>query len=245
MNEGRQEGSYEDEKEDKRTLQDLACQLCDDVEQEDQQEEGTEAVHPKAIWKPIRPTVKEVEEHNLTHLPFRNWCIFCVKGKAKDDPHRRKIKQDEEQDIPIISIDYMFMESREARLRRKEINKSRAESEEEEDKGMPILVLKDSRTKVALARVVPKKGRDQYAIERLQKDIANLGYKKLILKSDNEVAIVALKQAVKRERDQDIILEESPEYDSMGNGEVERQIQEVQGQIRAAKQTSKPTAKIE
>ena len=92
----------------------------------------------------------------MTHSPVRNWCIFCVKGKAKDDPHRRKIKQDEEQDIPIISIDYMFMESREARLRRKEINKRRAESEEEEVKGMPILVLKDSRTKVALARVVPK-----------------------------------------------------------------------------------------
>ena len=55
------------------------------------------------------------------------------------------------------------------------------------------------------------------------------------MKSDNEVAIIALKQAVKRERDQDIILEESPEYDSMGNGEVERQTQEVQGQIRAIK----------
>ena len=145
------------EREDERTLADLACQLCDDQEQEDQQEEGAEAVQPKAIWKPIRPTVKEVEEHNLTHLPFRNWCIFCVKGKAKDDPDRRKIKQDEEQDIPIVSVDYMFMESREARMRRKEINKRRAQNEEEEeDKGMPILVLKDSRTKVALARVVPK-----------------------------------------------------------------------------------------
>jgi hypothetical protein len=107
------------EREDERTLADLACQLCDDQEQEDQQEEGAEAVQPKALWKPIRPTVKEVEEHNLTHLPFRNWCIFCVKGKAKDDPHRRTIKQDEEQDTPIVSIDYMFMESREARLKRK------------------------------------------------------------------------------------------------------------------------------
>ena len=66
----------------------------------------------------MRPTVKEVEEHNLTHLPFRNWCIFCVKGKAKDDPHKRKIKEDENQDIPIVSIDYMFMESRGSRLRR-------------------------------------------------------------------------------------------------------------------------------
>ena len=38
-----------------------------------------------------------------------------------------------------------------------------------------MLVIKDSRSKVALARVVPKKGRDQYAIERLHKDIANFG----------------------------------------------------------------------
>ena len=62
-----------------------------------------------------------------------------------------------------------------------------------------------------------------------------LGYKQMILKSDNEASIIALKEPIKRGRDQDIILEESPEYDSMGNGEVERQIQEVQGQIRTIK----------
>ena len=126
------------EREEERTLADLACQICDDQEHEGQQEEEGEAVQPKAIWTPKRPTVKEVEEHNLTHLPFRNWCIFCVKGKAKDDPHRRKIKQDEEQDIRIVSIDYMFMESREARLRRKGINKRRAESEEGKIKECPF-----------------------------------------------------------------------------------------------------------
>ena len=124
-------------------------------------------------------------------------------------PRRRRVKQDEEQEVPIVSIDYMFMESREARVKRKELNRRRAEIEDEEDKGMPILVLKDSRSKLALARVVPKKGRDQYAIERLQKDIANLGFIEMISKSDNEPAIIALKEAVKRERDQDIILEES------------------------------------
>ena len=100
---------------------------------------------------------------------------------------------------------------------------------------MPILAIKDRKTGMMQSRVVPAKGNDKYAIKRLVKDIELLGYKKIILKSDNEVAIMALKQAVKRERDQDIILEESPEYDSMGNGEVERQIQEVQGQIRTVK----------
>jgi hypothetical protein len=94
---------------DDLTLEDLSCKPCDEEE----------ADKPKQIWKPLKPTVKEVEEHNLTHLPFRNWCIFCVKGKAKDDPHKRRIKQDEEQEIPIVSIDYMFMESRESRIKRK------------------------------------------------------------------------------------------------------------------------------
>ena len=37
------------EREDERTLADLACQLCDDQEQEDQQEEGAEAVQPKTL----------------------------------------------------------------------------------------------------------------------------------------------------------------------------------------------------
>ena len=94
---------------DEFTLEDLACKPCDEEE----------ADKPKQIWKPLKPTVKEVEEHNLTHLPSRNWCIVCVKGKAKDDPHKRNIKQDEEQEIPIVSIDYMFMESMEARVKAK------------------------------------------------------------------------------------------------------------------------------
>ena len=27
------------------------------------------------------PSAKEVEEHNLTHLPFRDWCAFCIQGR--------------------------------------------------------------------------------------------------------------------------------------------------------------------
>ena len=30
-----------------------------------------------------RPSQHDVDIHNLTHLPFRNWCPHCVKGKAK------------------------------------------------------------------------------------------------------------------------------------------------------------------
>lgn len=40
------------------------------------------------------PTEQEVEEHNLTHLPYRSWCAHCVRGRGEANPHRR-IQRDE------------------------------------------------------------------------------------------------------------------------------------------------------
>ena len=54
-------------------------------------EEWEEAINEAQLAKikriPLLPTQKETEEHCTTHVPFRNWCEFCVHGKAKDDPH--------------------------------------------------------------------------------------------------------------------------------------------------------------
>ena len=44
-----------------------------------------------------------------------------------------------------------------------------------------------------------------------------------------------MKDAVKSEARVDIVMEESPEYESKSNGEVERAIQMIQGQFRAMK----------
>ena len=35
-------------------------------------EEGTQA---KAMRQPYQPTQKEIEDHELTHIPFRDWCV--------------------------------------------------------------------------------------------------------------------------------------------------------------------------
>ena len=48
---------------------------------------------------------------------------------------------------PVVSIDYMFMHDNQA---------------EGEERGMPIMVIKDGRTKVIRARVVPQKGNHAY-----------------------------------------------------------------------------------
>ena len=50
--------------------------------------------------------------------------------------------------------------------------------------------------------------------------------------SDQERAIGALKHAVKNERPEDIMMEESPVGESQSNGIIERAIQEVEAQVR-------------
>ena len=38
---------------------------------------------------PREPTRQEIDEHNITRLPFRYWCACCITAKAKHWPHRR------------------------------------------------------------------------------------------------------------------------------------------------------------
>ena len=68
-------------------------------------EEGQEANVPRHGF---RPTPEEVEKHNATHIPFRNWCPYCVAGKAKTEPHKQSelCKPD---GVNVVSMDYAFM----------------------------------------------------------------------------------------------------------------------------------------
>ena len=177
--------------------------------------EEEEGVKPMVKNTEPQPSRKEIEEHMLTHIPFRSWCPHCVRGKARAKYHKG-VKG--EKHVPVISADYMYMESKES-----------------EDKGMPILVVKDRDSGWISARVVPKKGKHVYAIKEMSKLIDWMGYRRIIIKTDQEPAIMDLKECVKNERPEEIMFEESPAYDSRANGEVERAIQTVQGQLRAVK----------
>ena len=49
------------------------------------EEEEARAVNAPPI--PCTPSLKEVLEHRLTHLPYRSWCPHCVRGKGRNDRH--------------------------------------------------------------------------------------------------------------------------------------------------------------
>ena len=91
-----------------------------------------------------KPSIKEIEEHDRTHIPFRSWCKHCVFGKGQSHPHYKKEK--EESGIPCISWDYMYMKG----------DGSKYEEEEVRNE-MPIVVCKDSASKAEGAFVVPEK----------------------------------------------------------------------------------------
>ncbi len=60
----------------------------------------------------------------------------------------------------LISPDYMYMHS---------------EEEKEEEKGMPIVVVKDNKTKMVMATVVPSKGVQEHAVEVVRKFVEQFG----------------------------------------------------------------------
>ena len=69
---------------------------------------GEEEIRPVAGQSRVyQPSKDEWDEHMRTHLPFRKWCPFCVKGRSKNSPHAGIIKSDEDlaKEVPVISID--------------------------------------------------------------------------------------------------------------------------------------------
>ena len=90
---------------------------------------------------------------------------------------------------------------------------------------------------------MPQKGGNEYAIKVISGIIESLGHSKLTLKFDQEPALLSLKDAVKSETRINLVLEESPEYESKSNGEVEKAIQMIQGQIRTMKGRLEPRYK--
>ena len=198
-------------------------------ESADEDFECQECNEPRILPDPGQPTQKQMEDHRIDHLPFRSWCPECVAARATGEQH---IARKEEKLISTFSMDYLYL------------TKSRVVEREDllagEEVEMKVLVAKDSKSKIIFAHAVVTKGADEdgYAVTRLVEDIAWLGHTKLILKSDNEPAILkVLKDALKTARVdiaelEQIRDEQAVKYDSKSNGDVENAVKQVATQFR-------------
>ena len=57
-----------------------------------------------------KPSAKEREEHEKSHIPFRRWCEVCVMGTSKSASHKSSDKEEKS-----ISYDYAVPKSKEGK----------------------------------------------------------------------------------------------------------------------------------
>ena len=74
-------------------------ELHEDMQDDDRERKGVVAQGERArpLPQPRLPSRQEVQEHELTHIPYRSWCVHCVRGAGRSDAHRRRARQDEEE----------------------------------------------------------------------------------------------------------------------------------------------------
>ena len=210
--------------------EDAPPELVDEGPDEDF--ECQECVAPRILPDPGLPTQKQLDDHRIDHLPFRSWCPECVAGRATGEQH---IARKEEKQISTFSMDYLYLTK--SRVVERE---ALLEGEEVE---LKVLVAKDSKTKTIFAHAVVEKGADEegYAVTRIVEDIAWLGHTKLILKSDNEPAILkVLKDSLQTARVEiqeleQIRDEQAVKYDSKTNGDAENAVKQVTKLLRTLK----------
>ena len=62
--------------------QDVGRALADEAPRE-------EALPAKGVRGPVAPSRAEREEHDRTHIPYRDWCECCVRGRGQEDAHKQ------------------------------------------------------------------------------------------------------------------------------------------------------------
>ena len=76
----------------------------EEPEDDEQEEEGRS---PEALATPEGPSNREREEHNLTHIPYRDWCEHCVRARARKRAHRRRKQELKKEELKRVTRTYM------------------------------------------------------------------------------------------------------------------------------------------
>ena len=192
-------------------------------------EEDVEAQAPRAAKAPNKPSQREIDEHDLTHCPYRAWCEACVRGQAKDDCHMTITGPDAESSVTRVCIDYCFL------TEKVKAQENEHTQEVKANVSMTILVMLETMCRSIWAYVVEHKGSDSWLTEQIVDDLETIGLanERIVIKADQETAITDLQRSVAMLRKQyGSALEQSRVGDSNSNGRIERAIQDLKGLVR-------------
>ena len=179
--------------------------------------------------QPRLPSRRKVQEHELTHIPCRRWCVHCVRGAGRSDAHRRRARQDEEereQHMTTWSIDYAFMIDNGDLCTKEEMERVGWDKTKD-----TVLVSEDLARRNPCTSYLGK--RKRRPVERSRTISKNLDTVLLFVSSrDPEPAIVDVERAVIAKRgNAPTILVNSSARDSQSNGRVENAIKKVRNMV--------------
>ena len=176
---------------------------------------------PAARTRPavVKPSQRVVDEHNLTYIPYQDWCRTSVANRAVDDPHRSQPDVEAGSGMSQVHFDYGFFRSR------------------PHTPVVPFLVGVCRDTGMRLALVVrDRHGRHPETLQAVEQCLREMGHHgPLCLRSDGESALQDLLNGIALRRTSRTIVEKSPRGDSQANGRAERSIRSVEELTRVLK----------
>ena len=129
--------------EEKGGSESLMCSPCRPEEDKGKEEEANEeeSRRLRIPRRPTAPTKDDIEQHEITHFPPRDWCQHCVAGYGISNQHRSSKESDEDKLGITVGMEYCFMHDG-----------------ERETGVSPILIMFDERRKALWVLPVESKG---------------------------------------------------------------------------------------
>ena len=170
--------------------------------------------------EPLVPTAAQISAHNISHLPYRSWCPYCVAARRPNSRHGRSQTEDQKS-LPLLVADYCFMK------------------DNDDQEITTVLVARLYPAKAILATACPSKGVDDHVIARVAAFVKDSGYTKLIYRSDQEPSLRALLEESFKKASADRLVQAVPEASSVGesqsNGRAESSVLRIQDLVRTYK----------
>ena len=151
----------------------------------------------------------------------RSWCAHCVRGRWRNDPHMTGGGRRGPRDHPHLAIDYGFL------------NASNPDDPADQESNP------EAKCGLTLAMAVPGKGdAAPWIAKRVADWLDSCGSQTVTLKCDNEAAILALAQEIRRLRREGSIttFEHPDEGEEQSDHLAEGRVNTVKGLIRTLKE---------
>ena len=142
--------------------------------------------------------------HNATHVPFRDWCPFCVASRGRSSPHRRVVANKTADTLPKFQTDYMFI-------------RTVAES-----KTQPCVTFEETRSGVVISFMCARKSGHEDLTNEILRHFGAYGLPNPVtLQSGKEMSIIDVSRKVARDRKARTVLRHAPKTSHQSGGFVE------------------------